>query len=344
MPSMRAALVGGPGEIGAGARERPEPGAGEVRVRVEACGVCGSDLHLFHGRMMAEGHTPGHEIAGRVDAVSDGVDGLAPGLHVCVEPLHTCGSCRSCREGRDSTCRQCQVFGVHRPGGFAEYVVVPARRLFELPDDLPPVLSALAEPMAVSVHGVHRGAFERGQRVLVLGAGNVGLVSLVAARAMGAGEVLISARHAHQAELARELGADRVLDEKEATPEALGALGLERDIDLVIETVGGTANTLRAACHAIRPGGVVSVVGLFLQDPGLEPLPLFLKEGTLAWSNCYHRGPGAPDFDEAVRILDAERDALARLLTHSVPLTEIDRAFRLASDKKAGVIKVSVIP
>jgi threonine dehydrogenase-like Zn-dependent dehydrogenase len=341
---MRAALIGQPGQIGAGTRERPEPGTGEVRVRVEACGICGSDLHLFHGHMMAEGHTPGHEIAGRVEALGDGVEGLSAGLHVRVEPLHTCGLCRSCNEGRDSTCRQCRVFGVHLPGGFAEYVVVPARRVFPLPEDLAPGVSALAEPMAVAVHGIRRGAFVHGQRVLVLGAGNVGLATLVAARAMGAGEVLISARHPHQAELARELGADRVLDEREATPEALGALSLEHDIDLVVETVGGTANTLRAACHAIRPGGVVSVVGLFLQDPGVEPLALFLKEGTLAWSNCYHRGPGAPDFDEAVRILDAERDMLERLLTHTVPLTEIDRAFSLASDKKSGVIKVTVIP
>jgi threonine dehydrogenase-like Zn-dependent dehydrogenase len=341
---MRAALVGGPGRIGAGTRERPEPGAGEVRVRVEACGICGSDLHLFHGRMMAEGHTPGHEIAGRVDALGEGVQGLTAGLHVCVEPLHTCGICRSCREGRDSTCRQCRIFGVHLPGGFAEYVVVPARRIFALPEDLPPQVSALAEPMAVAIHGIHRGAFERGQRVLVLGAGNVGLVTLVAARAMGAGDVLISARHPHQAELARALGADRVLDEREATPEALAALSLETDVDLVVETVGGGADTLRAACHAIRPGGVVSVVGFFMRDPGIEPLALFLKEGTLAWSNCYHRGPGAPDFEEAVRILDAERDALGRLLTHTVPLAEIERAFRLASDKRAGVVKVSVAP
>ena len=344
MPSMRAALVGGPGRIGAGTRERPEPGAGEVRVRIEACGICGSDLHLFHGGMMAEGHTPGHEIAGRVDALGDGVEGLAPGLHVCVEPLHTCGLCRSCREGRDSTCRQCRIFGVHLPGGFAEYVVVPARRIFALPEDLAHEVSALAEPMAVGVHGVRRGAFEPGQRVLVLGAGNVGLVTLVAARAMGAGEVLISARHAHQAELARALGAHRVLDEREATPEALGALGLEADIDLVVETVGGTANTLRAACHAIRPGGVVSVVGLFFQDPGLEPLALFLKEGTLAWSNCYHRGPDTADFDAAVRILGDEREALGALLTHTLPLDEIERAFSLASDKKAGVVKVAVVP
>jgi threonine dehydrogenase-like Zn-dependent dehydrogenase len=344
MSSMRAALIGQPGQIGAGTRERPEPDAGEVRVRVEACGICGSDLHLFHGRMMAEGHTPGHEIAGRVDALGEGVEGLTPDQHVCVEPLHTCGLCRSCAEGRDSTCRQCRVYGVHLPGGFAEYVVVPARRVFALPDDLAPGVSALAEPMAVAVHGIRRGAFEPGQRVLVLGAGNVGLATLVAARAMGASEVLISARHAHQAELARALGADRVLDEREATPEALAALSLETDIDLAVETVGGTANTMRAACHAIRPGGVVSVVGLFMQDPGVEPLALFLKEGTLAWSNCYHRSPGTPDFDDAVRILDAEREGLQALLTHTVPLAEIDRAFSLASNKKAGAVKVTVVP
>jgi threonine dehydrogenase-like Zn-dependent dehydrogenase len=172
----------------------------------------------------------------------------------------------------------------------------------------------------------------------------VGLLTLVAARALGAGEVWISARHAHQAALARRLGADRVLDEREAAPAALAGLGARHDIDVVVETVGGRADTLRAACHAIRPGGTVSVVGVFFADPGIEPMPLFFKEGTLAWSNCYQRAAGHGDFERAVRILDAEREPLAQLVTHTVPLDQADRAFSLAADKASGAIKVSILP
>jgi threonine dehydrogenase-like Zn-dependent dehydrogenase len=344
MPTMRAALIRGRGKIEAGELERPEPGPGEVRVRVLACGLCGSDLHLFGAGFLPEGHVPGHEIAGAIDALGPGVRGLERGARVAVEPLRSCGACARCAEGRDAICREGKVLGVHLPGGFAEHVVVPAQRAWRVPDDLPGPVAALAEPVAVAVHGVRRGALESGQRVLVLGAGNVGLLTLVAARRLGAGEVWISARHAHQAELARGLGADRVLREEEASPLGLAALGASADIDLVVETVGGGADTLRAACHAIRPGGTISVVGVFFRDPGIEPLPLFLKEGTLAWSNCYQRAAGRADFAEAVAILDAERERLAALLTHSVPLGEIERAFALASDKASGAIKVSVLP
>jgi L-iditol 2-dehydrogenase/L-idonate 5-dehydrogenase len=238
-----------------------------------------------------------------------------------------------------------QVLGVHTAGGFAEDIVVPARRLFALPSDLDPAIGSLTEPMAVSVHGLARGGFEKGQRVLVLGSGAVGLVTILAARRLGAGEIWASARYAVQADRARDMGADRVLDESEADPLSLSRLGQSHDIDLVVETVGGRANTLRAAVSAIRPGGTVSVLGLFMGSVELDPLPLLLKEGTLAWSNCYDRqGPGAVDFETATRLVGDERERLDRLLTHRLPLDRIGDAYRLAADKRSGAIKVSVLP
>jgi threonine dehydrogenase-like Zn-dependent dehydrogenase len=189
--------------------------------------------------------------------------------------------------------------------------------------------------MAVAVHGLRRALLEPGQQVLVLGAGSIGLLSVAAARALGAGEVWLSARHPHQAALGEELGASRVLREDEIPPECA---------DLVVETVGAGADTLIQAGHAVRRGGRISVVGVFMGRIEIDALPLFLKENTLAWSNCYLHPHVGADFETAIELISSRRDALAGVTRHRVPLAEIDRAFQIASDKKAGAVKVTVLP
>jgi len=322
----------------------PEPGPGEARIRVGACGICGSDLHLRNLAAMHEGRIPGHEMAGRVDAVGAGVTTVAPGDAVVVEPLAGCGECDACHSGRVAICPNLKLFGVHAHGGMAEHVVVPAARLFRVDPALDARVAALAEPVAVVVHGLRRAGFEAGQRVLVLGAGSIGLVAALAARAWGAAEVHVSARHAHQAALATRLGATHVLGEDEAKPKALAEWAQRTGgADVVVETVGGQADTLRAASAAIAPGGAISVLGLFFGAVAIDGWNLFVREGTVAFSNCYARAPRA-DFADAVALLEAERERLATLVTHSVPFADPERAFALASDKKAGAIKVSLVP
>jgi threonine dehydrogenase-like Zn-dependent dehydrogenase len=344
MGGMRAAVVLGRGAIAAGRVPVPEPGPGDVRVRVGACGICGSDLHLAGAGFFAPGAVPGHEFAGTVDALGEGVRGLALGDVVAVEPFRSCGACAACRAGRDPICREARLLGVHEAGGLAEWAVAPARRAFRAPAGLDVRCAALAEPTAVAVHGLARGGFTRGQRVLVLGAGSIGLLTVLAARTLGARDVWVTARHAHQAKLATELGATRVLDEAESDAATLDALGRREEVDLVVETVGGSADTLRLAGAALRPGGAVSVVGVFLGAVTLDALPLLLKEATLAWSYCYARGSERADFADALALLGDERERIARVLTHAVPLDDVATAFALAADRRAGAIKVSVIP
>jgi threonine dehydrogenase-like Zn-dependent dehydrogenase len=342
--SMRAAVVRGRGAIAAERVPRPEPGPGEVRVRIGACGLCGSDLRMFGAGLLAPGAIPGHEFAGSVDALGEGVRGLAVGDAVAVEPFRSCGGCAACRAGRDPICREARLLGIHEAGGLAEWVVAPARRAFRVPAGLDFRSAALAEPMAVVVHGLARGSFARGQRVLVLGAGSIGLLTVLAARALGARDVWITARHPHQAKLAAELGATRVLAEAEADAAALDALGRRDEIDLVVETVGGSAETLRLAGAALRPGGSISVLGVFFGAVALDALPLLLKEATVAWSYCYAHGEDRADFADALNLLGDERERLARVLTHALPLDDVATAFALAADRRAGAIKVSVIP
>lgn len=366
---MRAGVYRGPGEVAVAERPLPAPGPGEVRLRITACGFCGTDLHLVHSPkpIIEPGSIMGHEMAGVVDDLGAGVSGFEAGEPVVVEPLASCGDCNPCREGRDSICRQLELYGMRRPGGFADAVVVPAHRLYRVPGSLPPSLAALAEPFAVAIHGLRLsdvsgsagmapgsvsgnarirpasgGGAQEGPpfagRLLVLGAGAIGLAVVAVARAWGFGHIAITARYPHQARLARKLGADEVIDAAEG-----GDLD-GFDADLVVETVGGHADTVETAAIALAPGGTVCVLGVFLRALTLDPLLLLGKEARLQWSNCYARRPGEEDFAEAVRILSAGDSGYEALLTHQAPLDEIERAFEIAGDKRSGAVKVTVIP
>lgn len=321
---------------------RPEPAPGEARVRLTACGVCGTDLHFRHAGLWPVGHTPGHEMLGHVVAHGEGATRPAIGTRVAVEPLRGCGDCTLCTSGRMNLCPRLALFGIHLPGGFAEEICVPGERLHPVPEPLTPALGALAEPMAVCIHGLRQGGIASGQRVLVLGAGTIGLLTIAAAKALGAAEVWITARHDHQVELARALGADRVLGEAEARPEQLAPDAENAAIDLVVETVGGSANTLEAGIAAVRPGGTIAVLGLFDQV-SLPPFPLLLKETHLVWSNCYAQGPPRADFADAIDLLAADAGRLSALTTHQRPLDEIETAFAVAGDKGTGAVKVTLL-
>jgi threonine dehydrogenase-like Zn-dependent dehydrogenase len=343
---MLAGVYRGRCDVRAEMREVPEPAAGEVRLRVEACGLCGSDLHVYHGEpgRVAAGMTLGHEMVGVIDAVGAGVEGWRAGDRAAVEPLLSCGACERCAAGLDNLCDGYALIGLHRAGGFAERVVVPARRLYAVPAELDRRVAALAEPVAVCVHGLRRGAFRPEEPLLVLGAGSIGLLTLAVARRWGARDLAITARHPHQAALARALGATAI--EPGELPGALLATTGEPAArwPLVIETVGGDADTLRDAERAIAPRGRIVVLGVFSGSVVLDPWPVLLKEATLTWSLCYSRPEGGSDFEEAIRLLAEDPDLFARVLTHQVPLARVDRAFALAADKTSGAIKVTVTP
>ena len=340
---MRAGVYRGPGKVGLVERPLPEPGPGEVRLRIGACGLCGTDLHMVHSPspIIEPGSTMGHEMAGIVDDLGPGVRGFAAGESVVVEPLASCGDCEPCRDGRDSICRKLQLYGLRRPGGFADAVVVPAHRLYRAPRSLPAPSASLAEPFAVAVHGLRladAGSVTPPARLLVLGAGTIGLAVVAVARAWGFGYVATTARYPHQARLANQLGAHDVIDA--GAGEDLSGF----DADLVVETVGGLADTMSPAGIALAPGGTICILGVFTGLLTLDPLMLLGKEARLQWSNCYARRPGQEDFAEAVRILAGAGDGCAGLLTHQVPLDEIERAFDIAGDKRSGAVKVTVIP
>ncbi|MFQ5699263.1 MAG: zinc-binding dehydrogenase [Myxococcota bacterium] len=308
--------------------------AGWVRLRVEACGLCGTDLHLYRGDVpRSPGAVPGHEIAG---SLLDGPAGLEDTLYA-VEPLLWCGHCDPCLGGRRHLCLEGRILGIGARGGLADWVDVPEGMIHAVPSDVSARLASLSEPLAVGVRAVHRARVQAQSRVLVLGAGSIGLLAGLLARDV-AREVAITARYDHQLQAAKRLG---------LTPLAEGELAdwaRDAEPDVVIETVGGAADTLEAAVQSVRRAGRIVVVGVFSEPRPVDLLSVLLKEIELVGSNTYGQDRRGPEFRAAVGRLERYRRELASLQTHQFPLAAIGQAFECAADKRSGAIKVTVEP
>lgn len=326
-----------PGRIEVQETADPEPGSGEVTVAVEGCGICGSDLHWFTGLGAIPGVCPGHEFWGRIDRVGPDAGHWTAGTPVAVEPLRRCLVCPHCKAGNYHLCDGLGIHGVTHDGAMSTRVAVPAYTLFQLPEGLDPAIACLTEPLAVCVHALRLAAAGPGSRVLVLGAGSIGLLSVLVAKRMGADFVAVTARHPHQAALARALGADQVLE-----PEAY--LDTAEPCPAVIETVGGQAPTLDHAVRAVAKGGRIVIVGLFEDTPTFHPLLFMMKEASMVSSMIYNRGGAKADFELALDALADNAPVLAPLITHRFGLTSVEEAFRTAADKTTGAVKVVVEP
>jgi 2-desacetyl-2-hydroxyethyl bacteriochlorophyllide A dehydrogenase len=311
---VRAVRVSGPGTVEVREVE-PAPGDG-VRVKVVSAGICGSDLHLAAIGLPAV--TIGHEIAGVLD----------DGTVVAVEPLAACGECDGCRAGHEQRCRQVlqRIYGVALDGGMADEILVAARCVVALPRAIEPTDASLVEPLAIAVHGFNRVGARPDERVLVVGGGSIGLAALAVARHRGISADL-AARHGHQLAAGEALGAG-------TTPDA--------DYDVVIDAAG-TQSSIEAAIRRLRPGGRMLVLGSWWSPVQLGSA-MAIKEITLFPSSMYGHDHGSREFVDAVDVLAARPDLAATLITHRFALDEAAEAFRVASDRAAGAIKVVVHP
>jgi len=337
---MKAAVWNDKGSLDIVERAAGDPKPGQVRIRVSSVGICGTDLHFYRGSFPSpSGLLPGHEIGGVIDAVGDGV-ALQSGAAVAVEPQLFCGECYQCRTGNHNRCSKKVLLGVTGRGGCAETATVPAYTLYPLPQGVPALAGSLVEPLAVCVHGTRLGRVESGQRVAILGAGTIGLISIVTSRAAGASEIFITGRHPHQQQAARALGADAVFADVDSMLKTLG----NTPVDCVIETVGGHSATLIEAGRVVRAGGIVLMLGVFDGETKIPGLDYSTKEVTLVGSNCYGRTGSQTDFSIAVDLLRREQGKLTSLVTHRFPLSQVNEAFRVAADKTSGSIKVHIVP
>ncbi len=331
---MRAAFIAGKEQIEVRETDVPSPGAGEVLVRVRACGICGTDLHYYHGAFpSAPNIPPGHEYAGEIVELGEGVNGVEAGQRVAVEPLRICRECVPCRTGNYHLCSK-RAPGAIAPGALAEFVSVPVYGVYPLPDGLDFEIGALAEPLAVAVHGLHVVGLSIGERVLVMGSGAIGLLTILAARAAGAGEIVATYRHEHQGRAAEAAGAARIVKADEVAG--------EKGFDVVVETIGGNAPTLGQALSAVRSGGRISVLGAFTQTAEINALTLMLKEVSMVGGITYCRPGRHSDFDVALGILRSDPERARALITHRFSLEEAVEAFATAADKSTKSLKVQV--
>ena len=283
----RAAVLYAPGDLRVEDRPTPEPGPREVLVEVAAVGVCGSDVHYYeHGRIGSHVvRSPlvlGHESAGRVVALGAGAAKHAVGDRVTLEPGVPCGRCRECRAGRYNLCRDVRFFATPPfDGAFANFVTIHEDFAFTLPDSVSDEAGALMEPLSVGIWACRKAGVAPGDRVLITGAGPIGLLALQCARAFGATEVTITDVSDERLELARRLGATRALRAGEDAGEA----------DALIECSGHPA-ALAAGVAAVRPAGTAVVVGMGPEEDASVPLSLIQNReiwltGTFRYANTY---------------------------------------------------------
>ena len=311
---------------------------------MRAVGICGSDLQMNAHKTEPDAVPAGHEVAGEIAEVGEGVDPSLRGRRVTVENIGQGLACTQCWYCRIGQFIQCQNKGANEGGGFAEYMKRRAIGCYPLPDTLSWEEGALVEPLAVSVHGVRRGRLKGAETVVVLGAGNIGLTAVAAARALGAGKVLVTARHPHQADMAKRLGADDALaPDGPALHDAVGDATDGRGADLCIETVGGESETaLRQAIDVTRKQGRIVVLGGYRRPITLDWADPLIKEHTIIFSICYSVLDGRHDFEIAIDLMESGRVELAQMVTHRFPLKEAQQAFETAYDKSTGSVKVQL--
>ncbi|MCC7365049.1 MAG: alcohol dehydrogenase catalytic domain-containing protein [Dehalococcoidia bacterium] len=319
--------------------DAPEPvrKPGTTTVRVDACGICGTDLHFFRGELKAmPGSVPGHEMAGTV--VESDVH--APGTLVAVEPLVGCGTCAPCRGGWPQRCTAMQLLGISAPGGLQELVLAPDANVYPVPAGTDPRVVSLAEPLAVAVRGVHLAEAPLGSRGLVVGSGTIGLMSLLLLRRTCTA-VAATARYPHQKALAEAFGATHVFEPGSAE---LRAWARQTPPDVVVETVGGHGETLVEALHSVRAGGTVVVLGVFSGRPAIPAFRLVNEEIRVVGSVMYGRAGNHSEFGAAVALLPEVQGQLLQLNQGRFPLEQANEAFEAAVNKQSGYHKVTVRP
>ncbi|MXX67232.1 MAG: NAD(P)-dependent alcohol dehydrogenase [Chloroflexi bacterium] len=341
---MKALVLNGPLDLELS--DLPAPGApepGQVRVKVKAVGVCGSDVHYYeHGRIgdfvVEEPMVLGHEAAGVVEAVGDGVRSLSPGDAVAMEPGVPCGDCRECRIGRYNLCKDVRFWATPPIDGvLAEFALHPAAMTYKLPAGMTLDEGALMEPLAVGVHACNRGGVGPGCVVAVNGAGPIGCVTLMAALAFGASQVVVADVVPDRLERARELGAETVVDARsESLASAVMSATGGRGADVGIECSGHPSGP-QTLVDAAAPGGQVVLVGMGPQPTGLDLVTAMVKEVDLATVFRYaHNYPTAIDLTASGRI------PVARLVTDRFPLDDAVAAFEFASAGRPGTCKVMI--
>ncbi len=317
----------------------PKVREGEVLVEIHFCGVCGTDVHQYHGVWELDiGATPGHEISGVIKEVGPSVKSLAPGDRVALNPGVTCQACEFCRGGRADLCRKRVSTYHYSRGGFAEYTVVPERQVYKLPDSLALECGAFLEPAGACVHGIDRAAIKPGQRVAILGGGAAGLMLMQLALLSGASQVFVSEPQEGRRRLAEELGATATIDPTRGDPvKTLKDLS-NGGPDVVIESAG-LAVTVSQCLELVNRGGRIVFFGVCDPKDRVEfsPYHVFRDEITISGTVMIHDA-----FPRTLELLASEKLRVQPLISHVLPLEQFQQAFEMHQSNEG--VKLLITP
>ena len=314
----------------------------DVRVAIAYCGVCGTDIHIYEGDPGAAPVTPpnilGHEMSGVITRVGSLVTQVQPGDRVAVDPNEMCGQCYYCRNAMGHFCTHMTGYGTTERGGFAEFLTVPEKQVYKIPDTMPLAHAALTETVSCCVHGIDLCRINAGQTVLVIGAGPIGLIMLQLAKLRGAAHIIVSEPSVQKRELAVKLGADAVIDPTEENlAEALTAY---TNIDCVIECVGSVKTMTQAVSSAGR-GATVMFFGLTPPEAEIciKPYEVFAKELhlTASFINPY-------TFTKAISLLAEKKINVQDIISLTLPLDDLCRVFEEPALRKGGKVLIAVQP
>jgi 2-desacetyl-2-hydroxyethyl bacteriochlorophyllide A dehydrogenase len=332
---MKAAFYGGNQTISTGACIPVPPKTDEVQIKVAYGGICGTDLHIYHGAMDRRVNMPqiiGHEISGVVSAVGEEVVGFAIGDAVCVMPLDM-SRCLPRDIAYSHICEHLKFMGIDSPGGFQSFWTVPAYTLHHLPQGMPLRYGALIEPLAVACHDIRLGQVQAGEEVVVLGGGPIGMLVAMVAQSAGA-TVLVSEINPYRVEFARSLGIDAVNPQKRDLLADVLEKTDGRGADVVFEVTGSTAGA-EVMTQLPRIRGRMVVVGIFNKPAPVDLFRFFWRELNLQGARVYEH----QDFEHAIQLAATGRLALDRIITQVRPVDELQAGLQ-SMEKGSEVMKI----
>lgn len=334
---MEALVIHSPLDLRVEDVPTPTVGPGQVRVRVRAGGICGSDLHYYqHGGFGAiriqQPMVLGHEVAGVLDEVAPDVTHLAVGQRIAVNPSHACGQCRFCQLGLQNHCLDMRYFGSamrmpHVQGAFRQELVVNAAQAYPLAEGISDAEGSMAEPLAVALHAVNRAGPLLGRKVLITGCGPIGGMLIIAARRAGATHIVVTDVVPQPLRKALAVGADRVINVAEAPGELAEYAAEKGQFDVLFEASGNAA-ALRAAFDVVRPRGLIVQLGLSGSELTLPFNTIVAKEFDVRGAFRFHE-----EFGVAVSLINQRLVDLKPLVSATLPFRDAGRAFALAADR-----------
>jgi len=340
---VRSVLLNKPHELISQDIEKPTTGPGEVLIKVKRLGICGSDIHAYHGQHPTI-YLPvvqGHEFSGEVDELGEGVIGFEIGEPVTGRPQVTCGECYHCKSGHENICHDLQVVGCNGkvPGAAQDYMIMKSHLVFKLPKNIDFDSGAMVEPVAVAVAGVRTFTYDiQGKNILVLGAGTIGNLVAQVAKAKGAKAVMITDVCDEKLEIAKKCGVDFTVNTtkenlEEKTIEAFGKDG----VDGALECVGVEA-TVNQAIQVCRKRDDIIILGIFGKDPAIKMIDVQEKELKLIGSLMYLE----KDYYEAIELIAEELVNLGELKTIHFRLEDFGKAYQYIEEHKATSMKVLI--